>query len=446
MPFARFLISSLCFVDASIIASHVLPGGQVLLLQFKIAHVHLTTPFFLVAGNGLDASAESAPTVVPEPKHVLAENEGVDLSTVEESWLNFVDRQISKFVALVVEKGLSQSQLSKELEKYTLAKLDGTSAGNVVIMFDSNLFGEAITAPHIRQCPMQQSVITKLWKAVQAVRATEAPGIIKPGDVLILLDGGKKNSNHLLSCFGVAKKDRAQIDKGRKPKDGKTICREVTIFLSEESVQARKWRKKTKNDTLNCCQVAHVFHNGVTAINARDHKHFPKTSNLSNALGPVSLQPFANLPKMTVGQKKEFWGARRRAVGGKTNDSEGEDDEEDELEEEIEDEELEIDGMQVSSVGAGRGSKGVPDNAIQPIAFHALPRIVGDSLLHAFWGMSVIDLTPGSGELCMDAVLNNTGYIGICQTQCQKDFILLRLKKEILASMAQSDSKMRPGD
>ena len=82
------------------------------------------------------------------------------------------------------------------------------------------------------------------------------------------------------------------------------MARQIMVFFSEESVQARKWRKKTKNDPLNCCQIAHVFYNGTTQINARDHKHFNKASNMSNVLGPISLQPFSMLPKMTVGQKK----------------------------------------------------------------------------------------------------------------------------------------------
>ena len=59
------------------------------------------------------AAAPAAPAAEKDPKFVLAADEGVDLTTVEESWGNFVDRQISKYVALVVEKGLSQGQLSK---------------------------------------------------------------------------------------------------------------------------------------------------------------------------------------------------------------------------------------------------------------------------------------------------------------------------------------------
>ena len=60
----------------------------------------------------------------------------------------------------------------------------------------------------------------------------------------------------------------------------------------------------------------------------------------------------------------------------------------------------------------------------------------------SFWGMSVIDLTPGAGELCCDLVTSSIGYLGICQTQEQKDFILMRLEKEMLASMAKPDSKL----
>ena len=394
------------------------------------------------------ASASAGSAEPQQSKFVLAADEGIDLSTVEEAWSNFVDRQISKYVALIVEKGLSQGQLAKELQRSNLAKIDGSAAGNVCILFDSNLFGEAITAPHIRACPLQNTVVTKMWKALQETRASTEPGILKPGDVVILLDGGRKNVNHMLNCFGLSPKDRGTVDKGRKAKDGRTMSRQIMVFLSEDSVHARKWRKKSKNDPLNCCQIAHVFYNGTTNINARDHKHFPKTSNMSNTLGPISLQPFSMLPKMTVGQKKEFWANRRRACGGRTGED-AEDDEEAGSEEAEDDEEMEdvkeVDGIVVAAVGAGRGSQGVPNDAIQPICFHQLPRIVTDSLVHAFWGLSVIDLSPGAGELCCDTVMSSTGYLGICHSQSQKDFILKRLKKEMLAAMAKPDSKMQLG-
>ena len=54
---------------------------------------------------------------------------------------------------------------------------------------------------------------------------------------------------------------------------------------------------------------------------------------MSNTLGPVTLTPWTSAVKMMVKDKKEFWVARRRAVGGRTetgsasgSDDESEDD------------------------------------------------------------------------------------------------------------------------
>lgn len=70
------------------------------------------------AATATPAQTPSAGTTESkDAKFALAADEGIDLDTVDEAWSNFVDRQISKYVALVVEKGLSQGQLAKELQK-----------------------------------------------------------------------------------------------------------------------------------------------------------------------------------------------------------------------------------------------------------------------------------------------------------------------------------------
>ena len=41
--------------------------------------------------------------------------------------------------------------------------------------------------------------------------------------------------------------------------------------------------------------------------------------------------------------------------------------------------------------------------------------------------------------------MSSTGYLGICHSEFQKDFIMKKLKKEMLAAMAKPDSKMQLG-
>ena len=86
-------------------------------------------------------------------------------------------------------------------------------------------------------------------------------------------------------------------------------------------------------------------------------------------------------------------------------------------------------------VAAGRGSRGAKDDSLQPVSFHALPVAVGECLVHSFWGISVIDLSPGTGELAASTILQSQGYLGICHSEQQRDFIVEHLKKEILKGM-----------
>ena len=269
----------------------------------------------------------------------------------------------------------------------------------------------------------------------------ESPGLLAPGDVLIVVNGGRKSDASLLGCFGMTK-DRKAADKGKKEKDGKTICRELIIALDEQSVIARKFRRKTRNDFLTCQQKAYIYYNATTGMKQRPHKYFSSTSNMSDVLGPFTLTCFKSMPKLTVKDKREFWGARRRAVGGRTDEGSGDDDEE------AEDEESELEENEEETVGAlalpatnpGRGTKGLADDVIQPVSYHALPTMVSESVLHAVWCISCIDLTPGAGDLAISAISQRQGYLGICQTDQQKDFIMTRLKKEVLRMMADAGS------
>ena len=123
----------------------------------------------------------------------------------DDKWVDHARRHFSKFCVLVVEASMTQSQLQNALSDIALCKTRGGASGNFVITFDANLFGESITAPHVRRGPLQQPIITKMWKAVQAVRAVpDGQGLLPVGDVTIIIDGGRKNDS-FLNHFGMGK-------------------------------------------------------------------------------------------------------------------------------------------------------------------------------------------------------------------------------------------------
>jgi hypothetical protein len=380
-------------------------------------------------------SAASASPSAPGPVSSTASQ--VRLTGVEDKWADHACRHIAKFCILIVETGMSQSQLQTAVSNVSLGVVKGGQAGNVIITFDANLFGESITAPHVRKPPLQAPIANKIWKAIAAARAQpDQVGIMPVGDILVIIDGGRK-TDVFLNLFGMSK-DRKNADKTRKQRDGKTISREVIIALDEKSVKARKHRKKTRHDFVQCTQKAYIFHSSLTQVNLREHKHFPGTSNMSNTLGPVTLSSWQAATKLSIKDKKEFWGARRRAVGGRSDGGDSgsgsEESEPDEADDAAEEE--------LPDVGGGRGSKSLPETSLQPVSYHALPRIVTDSLHHAMWGLSTIDLTPCIGDLACDNVVANIGYLGICHTEYQKTFILQQLESHVLKAMKDPHSKV----
>ena len=97
--------------------------------------------------------------------------------------------------------------------------------------------------------------------------------------------------------------------------------------------------------------------------------------------------------------KKQFWGKRRAAVGGKTGDDDDEDVADEDDEERPEDEDDEAPSIEFPQVGGGRGPGQVQPTSLQPIVWHAIPTSFWEGMCHAFSGASIIDLTPGCGRL-----------------------------------------------
>ena len=411
--------------------------------------------------------AAAASSSVPQLRSVNAA--GVDLATVDEGWMSYVERALAKSLVLVKEKGLSQSQLRSALEAHSLATCKGNDSGTVVIYFDANTYGESITAPHLRMPPLQESTVKKLYLAVKNLREDkEIQGILPPGDCLVILDGGRRRSTSLLNLFQMGA-ERQKLDKGRKHKDGKVVAREVIVHFTESSAIARRFRKKLKNDTVSCAQKAFIFHSGMTKLVKRPNKHFEGTTNLGSTIGPFSWPAVSSLPMLSMAEKREFWEARRRAVGGATvtkggslssDDSSATDTEPEPdvsgasaagsaaaaaVSAEAADDSVQAadDLVEVPAAGTGRGgAKIMADTVMQPICWHQPPNLVADSLCHMCWAKTVIDLTPATGDLAIDSVLEGRGYVGVCHSDFQRELIVTRVKKAFIDKMSDPNSKL----
>ncbi|CAE7454694.1 unnamed protein product, partial [Symbiodinium pilosum] len=147
------------------------------------------------SSSGAKAAVADAADALKGPKLVAVTAAGIDLATVEDGWLSYMEKMVQKHLVLVTEKGLSQSQLVKALEKHSLVYV-------TTRMLDSSL----------------RAPFSSAW--------------------------GRKRSTILLNHFGMA--SERKHDKGRKIKGGKTVAREIMLHFTESSVQAKKYRKKNK--------------------------------------------------------------------------------------------------------------------------------------------------------------------------------------------------------
>ena len=76
----------------------------------------------------------------------------------------------------------------------------------------------------------------------------------------------------------------------------------------------------------------------------------------------------------------------------------------------------------------------------QPVVYHELPVPLWVGMMHAYSAVMVIDLTPQAGRLATWCVANRVGYVGICQTEFQKDYILKQAEAEVVRKLADPSS------
>ena len=158
------------------------------------------------------------------------------------------------------------TQLQASIEPNSSGTVKGSASASVILAFDSNLFGEALTAPHVRLPTLQPPVVSKIWKAIHQARADPQMGGLFPiGDVAVIIDGGRR-SDVCLNYFGLGK-DRKTSDKGRTLAEGKTLHRQIIVCLTESSVKQRKHRVKKKivfcsarKWHIVCSMVRRTFH------------------------------------------------------------------------------------------------------------------------------------------------------------------------------------------
>ena len=168
----------------------------------------------------------------------------------------------------------TSTELGSALSKHFLVKVDGsTLSGNIAVIFDVNGFGEALTAPRVRKPPLTKGAVPKLFEAVSiARRGNNNLKALGPGEVFIVLNGGRTNNTFASKLFGVGP------GVGRSKAKGSAISwREITVTFTPESVMQRRVRtSRSALAALKCSQkMFWWFDANVTEIPVKAHKHVP---------------------------------------------------------------------------------------------------------------------------------------------------------------------------
>lgn len=250
------------------------------------------------------------------------------------------------------------------------------------------------------------------------------PGKIPVGDMIAIIDGGR-DSSQFLRDFGLIGKEPT----GRKGHEGKTAKRNVTLIFDQKSVMARVGRQKVRGHPARCSQTVHCFCNGQTKFDDVELKHFPHLSSSTDWVGPFCLLKNDDLQTMNRADKIPYWAKRRIAVGGRSLD-------EDEVPSSSDEDQ---DGLteppMTTPVSNGRWGKLPPEDMLQPINYHSLPRQVYDTLAHMFGAFLRIDCCPGDGTCLFDTLKQRQNYVGLCQSSVQLKHLHSKLVDEVLACM-----------
>ena len=201
-----------------------------------------------------------------------------------------------QFAKLVVEPP-HLTELVELLNAAPLAalKCDSGDGGNMLILCDTNGYGEARHRPDIRKPPIPRASITKLVNAVKTVGAKdhagddEAQSLLRPGDVWCVIDAGKNRDKMFFRMLRPNAKGHPT-----RSVEGKTIKCKTLLHKSEKSVMNRQ--KRTKGGRIHLTESMLEYFNGQTNMAIRERKHFGGSTR-SDVLGPVAMPGYDAVPQ-----------------------------------------------------------------------------------------------------------------------------------------------------
>ncbi len=351
-------------------------------------------------------------------------------------WRKRAERVVDANVQLITEPA-TEAQLEEMIKRSILKDSSGSAGSNyAAALLDVKQMGEPVTAPHSRVMPCKKERIVKLVGAfLRARRGDSANKLMKEGDVVILLDGGKRgNLPKLLSPF--------REFSGHH----RTVMKTVTLVYEEESVKARKERVKGVN-AVSQQESMHLV--SRTAYDVPEMKRVTYAgTNRGNVMAFLRLPAWESGWLLSFDDKKKLWGKSRVPVGGRTfvddDDEASGGDHDDLVPEDGQDDNCPPDLLPPCFGPDGSALQLKPKTRsgmnYEPVNFQSLPLEYYKDVLASYFVKDLLDLTAGDGTAAKACLACNIGYVGICCTDFHAESMRGMLVNYVLTLFANQRS------
>jgi hypothetical protein len=331
------------------------------------------------------------------PLEIVDENEQLLVEAT-----NKVIRQNFAFI----EEPHSFTALRDLFQATPLAMLMPSSeSGNVLILLDLNSYGETDSRPDRRTCPVHADKISSLIRATVAARyGKEDPTELYLGEYWACFSGGKDRKRTFVKPL-----QTPSMKKGKDP--ARLFTKVVTLFSKEATSRARKRRRVGH---LKLTQQAYLVSNKKTFATA-PQKDYPVVggSIATDTYGPFEVDPLSTIPKMTLDDKKAYYGKRFVLAGGACPDNSSEGNEDDD---------------------APDDDTGDNGNLV-PVNHHCLPTFVVTDWVKAHGVKHIIDLAPTPLDLAFQLGRLGCSYVAVCATPVMKQFLRNQAFRQIKAAI-----------
>ncbi|CAL1152377.1 unnamed protein product [Cladocopium goreaui] len=298
----------------------------------------------------------------------------------------------------------SENELCAYFDKAAACQVRGGGNQWVGIFLDPAQWGEAVTNPHIRVCPLNQQYLKTFLASVVKSRDKQQL-TLHHRDLFIYFDSFLPgNLNKVLGSFQTPAGDALN-----KNSFG------VFISYDEESLKQRRQYIKANSTTFQQIELmtlatAENFGDAMTKTNRKIYKG----TNFGNKIGDVLLESPKLLWSMALKDKITLFGKYRVSVGGRTT-------------------------------GEAESHRGVSNrklNTEEPVFWHSRPLSLCLELLASYNLAAVVDAGAGDGNMALACALSRMPYCGLCLTEDHLTQVQDRIVTEIMLRMLSSSESV----